>query len=110
MLAASEGGAPKRRAYHDGCASDGGVSYSSCELRLEVSLAGDDGLCWPKSGVGMSGISAGFGVETSEAFDASGADRDLSEDTNSAAEVTETSGVLGAGGVLSVDGGSGCST
>ena len=68
---------------------------------------GDDGLCWPKSGVGMSGIAAGFGVEGSETCDVPGEDGGLSEDTVSAAEVSE---VLGTGGVLSVDDGSGCST
>ena len=68
---------------------------------------GDDGLCWPKSGVGMSGISAGFGVEVSETCDVSGEDGGLSEDTASAAEVSE---VFGTGGVLSVDDGSGFST
>ena len=68
---------------------------------------GDDGLCWEKSGVGMSGVSAGFGVEVPETCDVSGEDGGLSEDTASAAEVSE---VFGTGGVLSVDDGSGCST
>ena len=55
----------------------------------------------------MSGVSAGFGVEVPETCDVSGEDGGLSEDTASAAEVSE---VFGMGGVLSVDDGSGFST